>query len=351
MTIRPYKPSDAAMITSWLKSEYLMRRWCANRYEHYPVTPEDMKAYHERYIDGQHSRAMTMTDGRDIVGYITLRTPADDSTEQRLGFVIVDDSRRGRGLGKALVSMAVEYAFATLGATKVSLGVFENNPSAIHCYEAVGFRRVTVPITESYFCMGETWNCIEMELTISDRERLRDMTLEELWQLFPIDLTPYQPQWRDWAEEKIDNISVLLSEYAPIINHIGSTAIPGIQAKPIIDILVEIAPDADWQRIKKEMETAGYIFMSSSDTRMSFNQGYTPKGYAERVFHIHFHAVGDNDEIRFRDYLNTHRTAARKYESLKLGLLPRYRNDRDGYTEAKSAFVRKVLEIAKSGSK
>ena len=150
LTLRPYKPSDAAAITSWFKSEYLMRQWCADRYERYPVMPEDMNTYHERNIDGQHSRALTMTDGDDIVGYITLRTPADKSTEQRLGFVIVDDSKRGRGLGKALVTKAVKYAFETLGATKVSLGVFENNPSAIHCYKASGFHSVLRHDTESY---------------------------------------------------------------------------------------------------------------------------------------------------------------------------------------------------------
>ena len=163
LTLRSYQPSDAAVITSWLKSEYLMRQWCADRYERYPVTPEDMNIYYERNIDGQQSRALTMTDGDDIVGYITLRAPASNPTEQRLGFVIVDDSKRGHGLGKALVSMAVKYVFETLEATKVSLGVFENNPSAIHCYEASGFRSVLRHDTESYECLGETWNCIEME--------------------------------------------------------------------------------------------------------------------------------------------------------------------------------------------
>ena len=163
LTLRPYKPSDAAVITSWLKSEYLMRQWCADRYEHYPLSPEDMNTYYERNIDGQHSRALTMTDDNDIVGYITLRTPVDNPIEQRLGFVIVDDSKRGCGLGKALVTMAVEYAFEELGATKVSLGVFENNPSAIHCYEAAGFHRVSLPETENYECLSETWNCIELE--------------------------------------------------------------------------------------------------------------------------------------------------------------------------------------------
>ena len=173
LTLRPYQPSDAAVIASWLKSEYLMRQWCADRYERYPVTSEDMNAYYERNIDGQQSRALTMTDGDDIVGYITLRAPASNPTEQRLGFVIVDDSKRGHGLGKALVSMAVKYAFETLEATKVSLGVFENNPSAIHCYEAAGFHRVTLSETESYDCLGETWNCIEME-------RYSDVVIREI---------------------------------------------------------------------------------------------------------------------------------------------------------------------------
>lgn len=173
LTLRPYQPSDAAVITSWPKNEYLMRQWCADRYDRYPVTPEDMNTYHERNIDGQHSRALTMTDCDDIVGYITLRTPADKPTEQRLGFVIVDDSKRGRGLGKALVSMAIKYAYEELGATKVSLGVFENNPSAIHCYEAAGFHRVTLSETESYDCLGETWNCIEME-------RYSDVVIREI---------------------------------------------------------------------------------------------------------------------------------------------------------------------------
>lgn len=69
--------------------------------------------------------------------------------------------------------MAVKYAFETLEATKVSLGVFENNPSAIHCYEASGFHSVLRHDTESYECLGETWNCIEME-------RFSDIVIREI---------------------------------------------------------------------------------------------------------------------------------------------------------------------------
>ena len=174
------------------------------------------------------------------------------------------------------------------------------------------------------------------------------MTLEELWELFPIVLTPHNPQWTYWAEEEIRWLSSILAKYSPAINHIGSTAIPEIHAKPIVDILVEVSPEFEWHKIKKLLESNGYICMSESETRISFNKGYTPAGYADRVFHVHVHRTGDNDEILFRDYLNRNPALAHEYETLKLGLLPRYRNDRDGYTEAKSGFVGKIIGLAKT---
>ncbi|MBO5297176.1 MAG: GrpB family protein [Candidatus Homeothermus sp.] len=178
------------------------------------------------------------------------------------------------------------------------------------------------------------------------QKNLKDMTLAELWELFPIVLAAYNPDWSEWANEEILELSTLLRDCNPGITHIGSTSIPNIQAKPIIDILIEISPDIDWQRVRETMETAGYLCMSVSDSRMSFNKGYTPKGYADKVFHIHFHRIGDNDEILFRDYLMAHPEAAKEYEHLKLSLLPKYKHDRDGYTEAKTEFVRQIITQA-----
>lgn len=187
-----------------------------------------------------------------------------------------------------------------------------------------------------------------MENINKERKQLKDMTLEELWELFPIVLTPYDPHWAEWAEEEKKIISALLYGFDKRITHIGSTAIPGIMAKPIVDILVEIPVETDKEEIRKIMEAEGYICMSASDTRMSFNKGYTPKGYAERVFHIHLHPMGDNDEIRFRDYLISHPDIAKEYERLKLSLLPKFKHNRDAYTEAKTGFVKCVCGLAKS---
>ncbi len=172
---------------------------------------------------------------------------------------------------------------------------------------------------------------------------LREMTLEELWELFPIELVPHNEYWMVWAEDEIGILSALLSGFSPRISHIGSTAIPGIVAKPIVDILVEMPEESDWMEARRILESAGYICMSSSGSRMSFNKGYTPEGYAEKVYHIHLHHYGDNDEIFFRDYLASHPDTAKEYESLKLSLLPEYRNNRDGYTEAKTHFVKDII--------
>lgn len=181
------------------------------------------------------------------------------------------------------------------------------------------------------------------------KKRLEDMTLEELWELFPIIITAYNPNWKLWANEEIDNLSRILSSYPAHISHIGSTAIPDIQSKPIVDILIELSNNFDWIVIKELLTHNGYICMSESENRMSFNKGYTIDGYAEKVFHVHIHLPGDNDEILFRDYLLAHVDVAKKYENLKLGLLPKYRNDRDGYTLAKSQFIQRILSMCRNG--
>lgn len=180
---------------------------------------------------------------------------------------------------------------------------------------------------------------------------LKDMPLEALWELFPIILSPHKVEWKAWAHDEIESLSVQLKKYAPTINHIGSTAVQDIMAKPIVDILVEISSCCDWLEVKNILEKSGYICMSETAKRMSFNKGYTTEGYADQVFHIHIHATGDNDEICFRDFLRRNPSVAKEYEALKLSLLPNYRKNRDGYTEAKTDFINKVITSAKRNDK
>lgn len=106
-----------------------------------------------------------------------------------------------------------------------------------------------IKITTFVFSEKDVW-----ELQWKRINLWKNMTLEELWGLFPIVLVPHNHKWTDWAKQEIELLSALLASYNPIISHISSTAIPNIQAKPIVDILVEVSADADWQPIKDIME-------------------------------------------------------------------------------------------------
>ena len=172
------------------------------------------------------------------------------------------------------------------------------------------------------------------------KKKLSDMTLEELWQLFPIFLTEHREVWKDWYAEEQQQLLSFLPE--PLrIEHIGSTAIKGIWAKPIIDILIEVPLGTRLAELKHLFLDHDYLCMSESENRISFNKGYTEEGFAERVFHIHVRYEGDNDELYFRDYLNAHPQVAKEYEQLKLRLWKDFEHNRDGYTEAKTGFIRK----------
>ena len=176
---------------------------------------------------------------------------------------------------------------------------------------------------------------------------LSEMTLEELWELFPIILTEHQGIWDEWyAEEQKRLVSILPPENIRI-SHIGSTSINNIWAKPIIDILVELPKSLPMESVKEILIQNGYICMSEQPNRKSFNLGYTSEGFAEKVFHLHLRYWGDNDELYFRDYMNENPSLAKQYEELKLSLWKKFEHDRDGYTSAKTSFVAEQTDKSK----
>ena len=177
---------------------------------------------------------------------------------------------------------------------------------------------------------------------------LEDMTLEELWQLFPIFLREHQLEWKDWYEEERLRLLSFLPEYQIVrLSHIGSTSVETIWAKPIVDIMLEIPKETDMAVTRDLLLQNGYLLMSESQGRMSFNKGYTPSGFAKRVFHLHLRYEGDHDELYFRDYLQEHSAVAKDYEKLKLSLWKQYEHNRNAYTDSKTEFIKKYTEEAK----
>lgn len=179
------------------------------------------------------------------------------------------------------------------------------------------------------------------------KRSLSEMTLEELWQLFPIILTEHKIYWSEWYKEEKNRIKKFLEVDNIRIDHIGSTSVENIWAKPIIDILLEIPREISMEKIKNILTNNGYICMWEGKERKSFNRGYTEKGFAEKVFHLHLRYYGDNDEVYFRDYLRDNIDVAKEYEKLKLLLWKKYEYNRDGYTDAKTEFIKKYTLKAK----
>ena len=171
--------------------------------------------------------------------------------------------------------------------------------------------------------------------------------------IYPVILSEYNPAWPEWfTEEKIKLERLIGTENIARINHFGSTSVPGLASKPTVDMLLEIQQTTDIDKLIASLPQPEYICLNPPDMptpppHLVFLKGYLPNGFAEKVYHIHVRYPGDWDELYFRDYLITHPGTTAEYATLKRRLFNEYEFNRDGYTAAKSAFVRLVTEKAK----
>ena len=157
LRIRPFKESDVDTILTWCTDERAFYKWTAGMLGAYPPARESFAWL------GELMR-FTAIDEDKVVGFFTMRNPKPTLDELRFGFVILDPEIRGKGYGKAMLKLGIRYAFDIYSADKVSLGVFENNEAAYHCYKAAGLVDVTEEPQETYSVLGEQWKCRELML-------------------------------------------------------------------------------------------------------------------------------------------------------------------------------------------
>ena len=182
------------------------------------------------------------------------------------------------------------------------------------------------------------------------KNQLSEMSLVELWKLFPIVLTEYNPQYKNWYEiEKQSILRSIPGENILRINHIGSSAVEGLLGKPTVDILLEVDGGYNSTQVIADLNALGWELMHQKKDAMqlTFNKGYTPNGFAEKVYHLHVRYFGNWNELYFRDYLIAHPDIAVEYGKLKQDLWKKYEHHRDNYTDAKSDFILKYTHIAK----
>lgn len=142
MRIRPFKLSDSEHLVKWQGDERSFAQWCKGRFS-YPLTVEQVHHYY-REIEG-NGNAWTMTaldDSGTPVGHVLMRNADYENESIHIGFIIIDPRSRGKGYGREMVSLVVRYSFDILKVKRVTLNVFDNNPSAHKCYKAVGFKDI-----------------------------------------------------------------------------------------------------------------------------------------------------------------------------------------------------------------
>jgi GrpB-like predicted nucleotidyltransferase (UPF0157 family) len=181
---------------------------------------------------------------------------------------------------------------------------------------------------------------------------LNKLSTEELGKLFPIIITEYNPNWKNLfiSEKKIIQ-KTLGTRIVFKIEHIGSTAVSGLHAKPTIDILLEIKDGTNTDFIIRNLISINYSYISRPENpppHMMFVKGYTDKGFSGQAFHIHVRYRGDWDELVFRDYLINNPKTAQEYAKLKLKLATEYTNDREKYTDSKTEFITRITTIARN---
>lgn len=164
--LRQYKASDAQTIVSWIKDEETLRKWSIDRFKDFPITSEDVN---NKYLslngdceENDNFYPFVAFDDDGVVGHLILRYVNKDKKVIRFGFVIVDSSKRGQGLGKKMLNLAIKYTFDIYGADKITIGVLENNESAYRCYKSVGFKETMTVSTCELF--GKQERIIELEM-------------------------------------------------------------------------------------------------------------------------------------------------------------------------------------------
>lgn len=162
-----------------------------------------------------------------------------------------------------------------------------------------------------------------------------------------IEVVDSDPSWPGQFVAESSAIEKALRTFKPRIEHFGSTAIPNLPAKPVIDILVIVEDVSVWPRLVEPLSSLDYIYWAENPRkdRMFFVKGMPPFG-SRRSHHVHVRTPKDVPELVFRNWLREHPADVDRYAVLKRRLAERFKTDREAYTTAKGEFIEQVLKRA-----
>lgn len=166
----------------------------------------------------------------------------------------------------------------------------------------------------------------------------------------PVRLVPFDPQWPAAFRQVADALQAALVPYAERIDHIGSTSIPGMLAKPVLDIDVTLHNVKDIDHATDILLRLGYEARGNRYDRGMWAFFLRDGKPAQRVYLCAPENLSHRNRIAFRDYLTAHADTAQSYATLKTRLAQAFEHDGDGYTAAKRSFIESIVRRAGQGS-
>jgi len=161
-----------------------------------------------------------------------------------------------------------------------------------------------------------------------------------------VEVTPYNPHWASMFEEEANHLCHIFGEQLVAIHHIGSTSVPGLEAKPIIDIMPVVKDIKLVDEHNQSMQKIGYEPMGENGIP---ERRFFQKGGDNRTHHVHVYQVGSphvERHLAFRDYLKTHPSVIKEYGDLKRKLAQEFPYDIESYIQGKERLVVKIEQQA-----
>lgn len=325
-------------------SESLHHRWVKS-----PLTPKEYDDYFLRAHQSNQKSFLVCNQANDILGVFNIREIVHGFFQNAyLGFYATANGA-GKGYMSAGLKLVLRTVFEEMKLHRLEANIQPENMRSIQLVKSNGFRYEG--FSPRYLKVNDEW-CGHEHWAITAEEYIADTPA--VLKRDHVNLVPYNAEWPSMAQTEIEKIkSVLPADAILDIQHVGSTAIVGLSAKPILDIQIAVPSLESMKLIAVPiLQKLGYEYwVNNPDSkRMFFVKGMPPYG-EKRTHHVHIFEQGSEhwcNKLIFRDYLRTHPDIAKEYEQLKFKLAKEYLYDREKYTDEKLNFVNKVLQLAKS---
>ncbi len=344
ITIRELAFEDKeAFLQAMLNSQPLHYPWVKP-----PLTSKEFDEYWQRFQKDNQKSYLTCDESGAIVGVFNVSEIVRGAFQNAfLGFYGIKDYT-GKGYMSTALKLVQRKVFEELGLHRLEANIQPENTRSIQLVKKNGFRYEG--FSPRYLKINSTW-CGHEHWAMTSEDYLRDSP--EVLQKDHVNLVPYNPKWPDLAQMEIDKLKSIFPASTLIdIQHVGSTAISGLSAKPILDIQIAVQSLDVMKLIAVSiLQKLDYEYWANNPdlNRMFFVKGMPPYG-EQRTHHVHiFEHNSDNgcNKLIFRDYLRSHADVAKEYEQIKAKLAQEHLYDREKYTDEKLDFVNKVLQLAK----